>query len=120
MDGGRILVIVPSRQRPLRLTYMLDEALRLSGGAADFAGCTDDDDDSGYENPGDPRVLWFRGRRRSMCAWTNYVASHPRACRYSALGSFGDDHVPRTRDWDLMMAAGLAAPGTGIVYGDDL
>jgi hypothetical protein len=117
MDG-RILVIVPSRGRPERLSYMLGEALSLSGGTADFAVCTDEDDTSGYADPGSSRVLWFRGRRRSMCAWTNWAAAHPRACRYGYLASLGDDHVPRTQDWDGKLAAAIS--GTGIAYGDDL
>lgn len=116
MDG-RILVIVPSRGRPDRLAYMLGEALSLSDGTADFAVCTDEDDTSGYADPGSSRVLWFRGRRRSMCTWTNWIAAHPRACRYGYLASLGDDHVPRTQDWDGKLAA---AAGTGIAYGDDL
>jgi hypothetical protein len=126
--GGepRSLWIVPSRGRPGRLAGMLDTALQLSSGIADFAVCTDDDDPdaAGYEalrgRVPDGRVLWFTGRRRSMCAWTNYAAAHPRACRYSALGSMGDDHLPATRGWDLILAAALASPGTGIAYGDDL
>jgi hypothetical protein len=125
MSETRSLWIIPSRGRSARLAGTLEAALDLSSGQADFAVCTDDDDpDDGYGAlpglmpPG--RVLWFSGRRRSMCSWTNFAAAHPRACRYGSLGSMGDDHVPRTRDWDLVLAAALAVPGTGIAYGDDL
>jgi hypothetical protein len=121
MPDGRILVIVPSRGRPERLRYMLKEALQLSDGSADFAVCTDSDDTSGYGDLCGDRVLWFRGSSRRMCAWTNYVAAHPRACRYGYLASLGDDHVPRTAGWDgALVSAITAAGGTGIAYGDDL
>jgi hypothetical protein len=120
-DSARVLVIVPSRNRFDRLQYMLGEALRLSGGGADFAVCTDDDDPAPYGDLVSDRVAWFHGRRKSMCAWTNYAAAHPRACRYGYLASFGDDHVPRTRGWDGALPGAIEeAGGTGIAYGDDL
>jgi len=125
-ETPRSLWIVPSRGRSARLGDMLDAALELSSGHADFAVCTDDDDAGlpGYQalhaRVPAARVLWFHGRRRSMCAWTNYIAAHPRACRYASLGSMGDDHVPRTQGWDLVLAAAVASPGIGIAYGDDL
>lgn len=36
-----------------------------------------------------------------------------------AIGFAGDDHLPRTMAWALLMTAKLCELGTGIVYGDD-
>jgi hypothetical protein len=123
----RVLVITPSRGRPARLAHMLEETLRLSGPGTHVAVCYDEDDpeSGGYaalaaRTPGSGRVLWFRGPRRSLAGWTNWVAGHPRACRYRYLASFGDDHVPQTPGWDERLTAAIEAiGGTGIAYGDD-
>ena len=129
MTEPRILVITPSRGRPERLAYMLQETLRTSGPGTHVAVGYDDDDSelTGYEDlaaairviwPG--RTLWFRGPRRSMGAWTNWIAGHPRAARYSYLASFGDDHVPCTDGWDEALTAVIEGTGgTGIAWGDD-
>ena len=125
--AGRVFVIVPSRGRSARLADMLDAVLGLSDGRSDVAVCTDDDDPdaAGYDAlrglvpPG--RVMWFSGRRRSMHAWTNYVAAGERAAPYSYLASLGDDHLPRTVGWDAELTAVIeAGGGTGIAYGNDL
>jgi hypothetical protein len=127
MTEPRILVITPSRGRPDRLAYMLQETLGLSGPGTHVAVGIDDDDPelTGYEELRETvrhtgRVLWFRGRRRTLAGWTNWIVDHPRTVRYPYLASFGDDHVPRTHGWDEQLIAAIeAGGGTGIAYGDD-
>jgi hypothetical protein len=127
MTEPRILVITPSRGRPDRLAYMLQETLGLSGPGTHVAVCIDDDDPelAGYEELREAvrhtgRVLWYRGRRKNMSDWTNYVVAHPRTTRYPYLASLGDDHVPRTAGWDEELIAAIEEHGgTGIAYGDD-
>lgn len=36
------------------------------------------------------------------------------------LGFMGDDHIPRTPEWDIQVSTALSELGTGLVYGDDL
>ena len=130
MTEPRILVITPSRGRSGRLTAMLDATLSTSGPGTHVAVCTDaDDPDRGGNEqlaadarelwPG--RTFWHRGPRKSLAAWTNYLAvSWPRAARYGYLASLGDDHVPRTQGWDGVLTGAIEAMGgTGIAYGDD-
>ena len=117
---------MPSRSRPTRLHAMLSAGLRLDS-TADFLICLDEDDPAiaGYRLlrpvlngawPG--RIHWRTGPRDTMPGWTNTAARSDLAAAYRALGSLGDDHLPKTAGW----AAGLAAalPATGIAFGDDL
>ena len=43
-----------------------------------------------------------------------YATKH---CHFAFLG---DDHRPRTKNWDALFIEALDALGTGLVYGDDL
>jgi hypothetical protein len=125
----RVLVITPSRGRPVRLGYMLEETLRTSGDGTHVAVCYDDDDPSAaaYDAIRDEardtwpgRTFWHRGRRRTLPDWTNFITAWPRAHRYPYLASLGDDHAPRTDGWDTQLTAAIEARGgTGIAYGDD-
>ena len=127
MTEPRILVITPSRGRPDRLAYMLQETLETSGPGTHVAVCIDDDDPelAGYDGLAASlqrtgRVFWLRGPRRNLVSWTNYVVHWPRAARYPYLASLGDDHVPRTHGWDEQLTDAIeAGGGTGIAYGDD-
>lgn len=119
-----LLVIVPSRGRPARLREMLAGCLELSGAETNVIVANDEDDYSGYadlsrEYKDERRVMWTSGPRQGLVAWTNFLA---RQCLggYRALASFGDDHIPRTRDWDVMLLGAIEdLGGTGIVYPDD-
>lgn len=122
----RSLWIVPSRARPTRLHAMLTAGLRLDPDA-DFAVCLDEDDPTlaGYQMiraglgkrwPG--RIIWQTGPRGTMPSWTNKVAGSSVAAAYPALGSIGDDHIPKTEGWAAALAAAL--PGAGLTFGDDL
>jgi hypothetical protein len=116
-----LLVIVPSRGRPGRLTVMLDAALSLSEAETDISVATDDDDPSrgGYEALSG-RFAWHHGPRDTFTGWLNRVALASLG-GYRALASLGDDHVPRTQGWDrLLLAAIDQTGGTGIAYGSDL
>lgn len=132
--GRDQLWIIPSRGRPTRLRAMLRTALRLAAARTDFAICCDDDDETaaGYghtarliarEYPG--RVAWHTGSRDTLAGWTNRIARNTAYTRrYAALGSMGDDHIPResrpgTPPWDRALQDALEA-GAVYAYGDDL
>lgn len=120
-----LLVIVPSRGRPARLREMLTGCLELSGAQTNVIVATDADDYSGYESlsreyKDERRVMWQSGPRQGLVAWTNFLA---RQCLggYRALASFGDDHIPRTRDWDVTLLGAIdGLGGAGIAYPEDL
>lgn len=117
--------MVPSRGRPARLREMLLACLGLSGADTNVMVANDEDDYSGYshlyrELKDEKRVLWQSGPRQSLVAWTNDLARQSVGA-YRALASFGDDHIPRTRDWDVELLGALdSLGGSGIAYPDDL
>lgn len=123
-----LLVITPSRGRPLRLAAMLTATLGNATSRTDVAVAVDDDDDlDAYQEAAQPvevqwpgRILWRTGPRDTLTGWTNRIAATG-IRDYRALASLGDDHVPRTAGWDTMLLdALLAMPGgLGIAYGDD-
>jgi len=119
-----LLVITPSRGRPGRLQEMLAACLSLSGAATDVAVAVDDDQALLYAGtvPGNcqGRVRMFTGPRDTLTGWTNKLASR-HSGRYRAFASLGDDHLPRTGNWDGLLLAALGRTGgTGIAYGNDM
>ena len=119
--AGDLLVIVPSRGRPRNIARLLNAAHETSKLAVHVHVCVDDDDPerAGYEElaaeapPGD---FFEFGPRKGLAAWTNEVAVR-RAAEYPFLASFGDDHLPKTRDWDYYLARAIEDfGGTGFSY----
>lgn len=66
-----------------------------------------------------PRFGLEVGPRRGLAGTTNELA-RMYVDDYRFLGSIGDDHVPRTPEWDKTIEAELERLGTGIVYPNDL
>lgn len=66
-----------------------------------------------------PRFGLAVGPRRGLAGTTNELA-RMYVDDYRFLGSIGDDHVPRTPEWDKTIEAELERLGTGIVYPNDL
>jgi len=121
-----LLIAIPSRERPDRLEIAIGVGLALAQGDVRYHVAVDDDDPqldayvellepwsrSGY-------VSWEQGPRKSLTKWTNWIAK-THVQQYYAIGSFGDDHVPETDNWDTMLLAYLhEIGGTGIVYPED-
>jgi hypothetical protein len=115
-----LLIITPSRRRPKSVARLLDAVTETSTAQTDLIFAFDDDDPDVPDSLaaiGD-RALSVTGPRRSMCEWTNNVASLYAAGEYRAFASLGDDHVPRTHGWDTMLLEAIGT--TGIGYGNDL
>jgi hypothetical protein len=121
MTHTDLLMIVPSRGRPQSVA-LLAQAWTDTAAAAKLLLCVDDDDHTvpqyvdACEQHG---VEILIGPRRRLGPTLNEVAT--RYCdSWTALGFCGDDHRPRTTDWDTRMLAELDRLGHGIVYGNDL
>lgn len=122
-----LLMIVPSRGRPKNVEDLLDAWFMTTDDGTDLIVAVDDDDPA---LPEYRRVLapafevelpvdLVVGPRLRLGGTLNKVALE-QAANYRAVGFLGDDHRPRTKNWDLRFMSVLDQMGTGMVYADDL
>lgn len=122
----RLLMVMPTRSRPVQA----DEAAREAIRNADVRDLTrvfvavdgDHEQTPEYDalppRPGVTRVLGdsHRGMVGTLNFWAQWGAS--RGDRpFTYIGFMGDDHRPRTPRWDFRL---MEAAGRGIAYGNDL
>jgi hypothetical protein len=119
-----LVVITPSRGRPRQLAELAHTVRTTTDGRVEVVGLVDDDDPQRATYKALPCDIWT-GPRKSLSGWTNFAArvlldGPPAECpRF--LASMGDDHRPRTRNWDLYLIAAIEAlGGSGWAYGSDL
>ena len=110
-----MLVIVPTRKRPEQCDQLL-KAFQETALISDIVFGIDDDDDSQYSDAVKDRAHW--APRLRMGGTLNLIAQK-NADKYKWLAFMGDDHRPRTKAWDLLLAAELKGD-PGIAYGNDL
>lgn len=120
--SGNLLVIIPSRGRPERLSEAIREGQRLARGDTDYVIALDDDDPALGEYRSDALGIMqksgvHQGLRKSLTGWTNLVARFW-LDDYDYMASFGDDHIPRTEGWDVKLVDAIG--GTGFSYPNDL
>lgn len=115
----RLLVVIPSRGRPERLTKAIEEGRRLAHGDVAYAVGLDDDDPKAHGYAYVDAETVYYGHRRTLTGWTNHIAKDLyHFMPYDFVASFGDDHIPRTEGWDVKLAE--AIDGTGFSYPNDL
>jgi len=126
----RSLYIVPTRGRPENVARLM-RAVDATIGNTDtrFVFCVDDDDprlmdyyDVVSETRWRDRFRLVQNARMSIVDIMNTVAraNTPTHQRWiDVFGFMGDDHVPRTSEWDVTLGA-LAQGIRGIAYGNDL
>lgn len=141
MSGPDLLVIVPTRGRPVNARQLWAIWRETCTGEADLHFAIDDDDpwlDAYKTELGRmDDVRYSISERRRMVGTLNEVAC-AFADQYSYLGFMGDDHRPRTRGWDRRLVEALShhqtvhawssiealremrVPRTGLAYGNDL
>lgn len=124
-----VLYLVPTRGRP-------KNAVRLTRMFHDLRGSTDtelllliDDDDPELEHyerclsrlpdNGIEFCGWRVGPRERLNATLNRYAKMF-VDAYDIIGFMGDDHIPRTKDWDITLTRTLRERGVGIAYGNDI
>lgn len=122
---AELAVITPSRDRPVQFAEMAATVQATAGGDVAVHGYIDHDDPEfdAYWSQASASVYITAGPRRTLSGWTNLgaqtVLAAPDAPRY--LASFGDDHRPRTKNWDrVLIDAVEQMDGPGIAYGNDL
>lgn len=122
-----LTVITPTRGRPQQLARLADAIRDTTGGRVDLLALVDDDDP--YRGA---YVQWAAaagmvqvlvGARGSLVSLTNVGAAialdRPQPPTW--LASLGDDHLPRTKDWDLILTGEIKRMhGPGWAYGNDL
>jgi len=113
-DPARMLVIVPSRNRPENAHRLLTK-IEGSGAPVDVVFAIDEDDESVSEYP--PfNIQTVKGG--SMVAALNEVAV-PNANKYLYIGFLGDDTLPRA-GWFGRILQALESQPNSMVYGNDL
>jgi hypothetical protein len=111
-----ILTIVPSRGRPEAVNELIEE-FNATTAISNLVIAVDDDDTSEYIVP--DKVILEVNPRMKMNGTLNFIAN--KYCEdYDYLVFMGDDHRPRTQDWDLLLAESIKDIKHGIAYGNDL
>lgn len=120
----RLALIVPSRGRPQNIANLIRSLRATRSTITHLFVAVDDDDPTLPEYRrlfeglyGDSETLVV-GPRVRLGPTVNTVARQAVACGYRWVGFMGDDHRPRTVDWDLTMTA--ACGPFGMAYADDL
>jgi hypothetical protein len=112
----KILTIVPSRGRPEAVNELIEE-FNATTAISNLVIAVDDDDSSEYIVP--DKVILEVNPRMKMNGTLNFIAN--KYCEdYDYLVFMGDDHRPRTQDWDLLLAESIKDIKHGIAYGNDL
>jgi hypothetical protein len=114
-----MVILVPSRNRPQNIADLI-VALDETETEADLMVIVDDSEpqmDAYLELDCD--IFMVKKDGRGMAKPLNATANHFRN-KYHHFAFLGDDHRPRTKNWDLIFIEALHEMGTGLVYGDDL
>lgn len=119
-----LVVITPTRARPDRFAELVAAVRDTTAGRAQVLGLVDDDDPA-YDEYELLDTWLMIGPRCSLSEWTNQGARYTIGAGAVAppryLASLGDDHRPRTKDWDRRLIEAIEAlPGPGFAYGNDL
>lgn len=119
---NRIVFVIPSRERPSNIARLGEAWRELAAGYSDVVVCVDHDEPQldNYRAACCAAGFELRiGDRLGLAGTTNEVALE-RLDGYRAVGSIGDDHVPRTLDFDLAMLGAVNMLRGGVVYPNDL
>jgi len=115
-------VIIPSRSRPSNIGELL-VSWKATQTKADLFIVVDDDDPEidGYRAFTGFTLLVYPRQGKGMAKPLNRAASEILATNdYQYFAFIGDDHRPRTENWDDKLCDALDEIGTGIAYGNDL
>ena len=114
-----LVVIVPSRGRPDSIKELL-KSFDETKTESDLLVVVDDDDptlDAYLDTGADIFIVKKDGK--GMAKPLNFTANLMKD-KYRHFAFIGDDHRPRTMNWDVHFLNALDELGTGLVYGNDL
>ena len=114
-----LVILVPSRNRPESIAELI-KSLDETETESDLIVIVDSDEPqmNAYLEIGCD-VLMVEKNGKGMAKPLNFAANHYRD-KYRHFAFLGDDHRPRTKNWDLHFINTLDELGTGLVYGNDL
>ena len=114
-----LVILVPSRNRPESIAELI-KSLDETETESDLIVIVDSDEPqmNAYLELGCD-VLMVEKNGKGMAKPLNFAANHYRD-KYRHFAFLGDDHRPRTKNWDLTFINTLDEMGTGLVYGNDL
>lgn len=117
-----MIILVPTRGRPMNATQLLSAHEELSA-ASDLLFVIDANDperDQYHFEVGQERCMTIDNNSRGMAYPINKAANAiAKQDKYDFFAFLGDDHRPRTAEWDLhLMAAMQRRPS--MAYGNDL
>ena len=114
-----LVILVPSRNRPDSIAELI-KSLDETETESDLIVVIDSDEPQieAYLELGCD-VLMVEKNGKGMAKPLNFAANHFRD-KYRHFAFLGDDHRPRTKNWDTIFINALDEIGIGLVYGDDL
>ena len=114
-----LAILVPSRDRPHNISALIT-SLEETDTKSDLIVILDDDEPQfdAYRKL-NCALLVIKKQGKGMAKPLNFAANlyKDKYCHFAFLG---DDHRPRTKNWDALFIEALDALGTGLVYGNDL
>jgi len=114
-----LVILVPSRNRPDSIAELI-KSLDETETESDLIVVIDSDEPQieAYLELGCD-VLMVEKNGKGMAKPLNFAANHYRD-KYRHFAFLGDDHRPRTKNWDTIFINALDELGIGLVYGNDL
>lgn len=124
-----MIVIVPTRGRPEAVTRLIEAwyATRATAHLRFIVNETDERLVDYLEILSDPKLpraffSWLRAPSDTMVSALNWGAVRATTrCNWDGIvGFMGDDHLPRTPNWDLLIEEAFRTTGPAVVYANDL
>lgn len=119
---NKMIILVPTRGRPMNATQLLSAHEELSA-ASDLLFVIDANDpehDQYHFEVGQERCMTIDNNSRGMAYPINKAANAiAKQDKYDFFAFLGDDHRPRTAEWDLQLMAAMQRRPS-MAYGNDL
>lgn len=123
MENGSLviktnLIIIPSRNRVANVSRAI-KAIKETSSISDLMIGLDDDNH--YTYPRFEGVIYeVNPQTEKRMNGTLNLLSTRYAKMYETITFMGDDHLPRTKDWDKILYQPIKEKGFGVSYGNDL
>jgi hypothetical protein len=110
------MMLCPSRGRPGNIVKLREQWAKVTDSAELLVAVDDNDAQLGEYQAGGPVAVI--SEPRGLGNIINVLAAYY-APKYEYVGFLGDDHMPRTPKWDLILTSAMGGQA-GVTYGDDL